>query len=655
MFCFAFYLPITASAQTDTSKKIKEVTITGSIIPQVQGISPAQQITANDFSRYSAFNVADAIRNFAGVILQDYGGIGGLKTVSVRSLGSNNTAVLYNGVQLNDAQNGQIDLSKFNLNNIQEIVLYNAQPADILQTARAYASASVLAIKTVQPKLDSGKPYSILAGVKGGSFGLFNPYLQWQQRLSQYWSLVINGSVQEANGRYKYKQNGDGSDTLAIRKNGDVHTQQADAGLYWAKSDNSKFNLLVNFYNSGRGLPGAVVFYAAPINQRLYNRDYFIQSSYQHLSANGLEFLLNAKFSKTLVRYTDTNVFNNTGFINEHYSQNDYYASVAVAYHILPVWKVAYSFDTDVSDLKSDVYKYAFPTRLSLFNVLASDLTIGRWRLQANLLNTYIHDEVKEGPAASSKSAFTPAIIGSFNPLKNKNLLLRAYYKSTFRNPTFAEQYYYAIVPRTIKPEYSDQFDVGASYTKSFNGIFDYIALSADAYYNHVKDKISYIPTRSPETPSVINLGSVDIKGLDVNLKSGFKPFYNWKTLLSINYTYQQALDVTNNTDLYYLEQIPYTPKHTFAANLGFMHNQFGLYYNQIYSSSRYQNSNNVPEYYIPSYTVSDASLVYNLFINKRPVHTSVEVNNLFDKNYSVVSGYPMPGRSVRLTFQITI
>jgi outer membrane cobalamin receptor len=233
--------------------------------------------------------------------------------------------------------------------------------------------------------------------------------------------------------------------------------------------------------------------------------------------------------------------------------------------------------------------------------------------------------------------------------------LLRAYYKSTFRNPTFAEQYYYAIVPRTIKPEYSDQFDIGASYTKSLNGIFDYIAIGADAYYNHVKDKISYVPTRSPETPSVINLGSVDIKGLDVNLKSGFKLFYNWKALLSINYTYQQALDVTNNTDLYYLEQIPYTPKHTFAANVGFIHDQFGLYYNQIYSSSRYQNSNNVPEYYLPQYSVSDASFVYNFLIDKKVVHASMEVNNLFNKNYSVIGGYPMPGRSLRLTFQITI
>ena len=135
--------------------------------------------------RYSAFNVADAIRDFAGVNIKDYGGIGGLKTVSVRGLGADHTAVLYDGVQINDAENGQMDLSKFNLENVQEIALYNGQPPNICQPARSYASASVLCIKTVQPGLDADKPYLITAGIKAGSFGLANPYLLWQQRTSK--------------------------------------------------------------------------------------------------------------------------------------------------------------------------------------------------------------------------------------------------------------------------------------------------------------------------------------------------------------------------------------------------------------------------------------------------------------------------------------
>ena len=652
----SFICPHVLFAQRDTSKKLKQVNISSSRAPLISIVTPAQQITATDFTRYNALNVADAIRDFAGVNIKDYGGIGGLKTVSVRSLGADNIIVLYNGIQLNDAQNGEIDLSKFNLNNLQQVILYNAQPPDICQTARAYTSASVLAINTVQPHLPTDKTEKITFGLKGGSFGLINPYLQWQQRINQNWSFVINGSDEAANGRYKYKENKDASDTLAVRKNGDIHAQQVDGELYWIKSDSNKFNLQFNYYNSGRGLPGPVVFYADPTVQRLYNNDFFVQSGYQHIAKNSLQVLINAKVYQSQVHYIDTGaVYNSSGAINEHYKQREAYLSAAMAYSLIPDWKLSYSSDADIGNLQSDVYKYDFPTRLSLFNVLATDYQTGKWRFQGNILNTYIHDDVKTGIAAGSKSAFSPALIATFKPFVNVDFLLRAYYKNTFRNPTFSEQYYYAIAPRPLKPEYTDQYNLGFSYTKNFSGLFNYIFLSADAYYNNVKNKIIYIPTRDPNTPSVTNLGMVEIKGLDVVLKSGFTPLYQWKATFAANYTYQQALDVTNPTDLFYLEQIPYTPKNTLALNAGLMHQQFGVYYNQLFASHRYQNSNNVPEYYLPGYSVSDASFVYDFLLKTKPVMASVEVNNLFNERYSIIDSYPMPGRSFRLTLQITI
>ena len=193
LLCFSFVFPFTASGQTDTTKKLKEVNINKRPLPQIQTITPSQQISADDFDRYSSFNVADAIRDFAGVNIKDYGGIGGLKTVSVRSLGANHLAVLYDGVQINDAQNGQIDLGRLNLDNVQSITLYNGQPPAICLPARSFASASVLSIEPVHPKLTAAKPYQVLLGLKGGSFGLINPYLQWQQRLSNTWSFVLNG------------------------------------------------------------------------------------------------------------------------------------------------------------------------------------------------------------------------------------------------------------------------------------------------------------------------------------------------------------------------------------------------------------------------------------------------------------------------------
>ena len=96
---------------------------------------PAQTLGGKELERLNTLSVADAMRFFSGVQIKDYGGIGGLKTVNVRSLGTNHTAVLIDGIQIGNAQNGQVDLGRFSLDDVAEISLYNGQKSDIFQSA----------------------------------------------------------------------------------------------------------------------------------------------------------------------------------------------------------------------------------------------------------------------------------------------------------------------------------------------------------------------------------------------------------------------------------------------------------------------------------------------------------------------------------------
>jgi vitamin B12 transporter len=65
--------------------------------------------------------------------------------------------------------------------------------------------------------------------------------------------------------------------------------------------------------------------------------------------------------------------------------------------------------------------------------------------------------------------------------------------------------------------------------------------------------------------------------------------------------------------------------------------------------------SDNKPEYFVPGYSISNISINYNFNTFKYPISASAAVNNLFNTNYVIVRSYPMPGRSYRLTMQITI
>ncbi len=64
---------------------------------------------------------------FPGVQIKDYGGIGGLKTINIRSMGTQHVGVFFDGIQLGNAQNGQIDLGRFSLDNMESISLYNGR------------------------------------------------------------------------------------------------------------------------------------------------------------------------------------------------------------------------------------------------------------------------------------------------------------------------------------------------------------------------------------------------------------------------------------------------------------------------------------------------------------------------------------------------
>jgi vitamin B12 transporter len=650
-FICGLMVPCRSFAQTDTSKKLDTIKILSSRSPKIQAITPSQTVTSNEFSHFNAFNVADAIQDFSGVIVKDYGGIGGLKTVSVRGLGANHTAVLYDDVEISDAENGQIDLSKFNLNNVQSITLYNAQPPSICMPARSFASASVLSITTIKPNLTTAKPYQITAGVNAGSFGLINPYLQYQQRLSDYWSYIINGYTENANGDYKYSINNGATTTEENRIGSNVAVQQADGALYWTKTDSNKFNLHVNFYNSSQGLPGAVVLYTPPpYGQMEWQRDYFFQSGYEKIWKNSLHLLINTKLSSDYLRYLDPN-YNNGAALDDSFTQHEIYQSAVLSYKPLPNWEISYASDFALNNIDANTNHFAYPTRITLLNVLATNFTFGKLLLQGNLLNTNITETVRTGSAVPNRNVYSPTIMASIKPLADQGFQIRTFYKNLFRDPTFAETYYGAVADTNLKPEFAKEYDFGITYNKALTGLLDYVAVTADEYYNTVTNKIVF----QPGFDGAVNYGRVDIEGVDASIKTQANLGNGFKLPVTINYSYQSVVNVTNPKQSDYLNQLPYIPKNTLAFNTGLNKSHYGLYYNQVISSTRYFNNNNDISDELPSYTISEATAVYRGTYKKFPVAATFGVDNLFNKNYVVVQSYPMPGRSYKLSFQITI
>jgi outer membrane receptor protein involved in Fe transport len=181
------------------------------------------------------------------------------------------------------------------------------------------------------------------------------------------------------------------------------------------------------------------------------------------------------------------------------------------------------------------------------------------------------------------------------------------------------------------------------------------LRLSVDCYYNRVKDKIVAYPKGQQFRWTMLNLGLVDIKGVDVSGQVSINPVDQLVVTGRLQYTFQQAIDITNPADSYYRDQIPYIPRHSGSAVLNLQWRGWGLNYSWIYVGERYNQQENIIYNYTQPWYTSDLSLSKDFSFGKFSMRALVEVNNLLSQDYDVILNYPMPKRNFKVTLTVEI
>ncbi len=649
---------VSAQGKLDSLQHIREVVVTGNRIEKE--VIPVQTLSGTELKKLSAHSVADAIRYFSGVQIKDYGGIGGLKTVNIRSMGSHHVGVFYDGIELGNAQNGVVDLGKFSLDNMESVSLYNGQKSAIFQPAKDFGSAGSIYLTTKTPVFIQNKKYNLKATVKTGSFDLINPSVLGEYKFNDKLSSSFNAGYMYTSGKYKFSYTKkDGYDTTAVRQNGDVKALRLEYGLF-GKINRGEWKAKAYFYDSKRGYPGAFVREEPgrfKNEDRQWDTNFFLQSSFKK-NYNRYSLLLSGKYAYDFLHYlSDPRKDVSTMYINNHYYQHEAYFSAASRYFILPFWAVNVSTDFLWNKLNADLYGFVYPNRYTELVAMASALHFEQFKLQASLLGTFVHETTKaKNSAAPDKEEYTPTIIVSFRPWKNEDLNFRAFYKRIFRMPTLNDLYYTFIGNKDLDPEYTTQYDMGVTYSREFEQkLFSRFEIQVDAYYNEVEGKIVAMPTSNQFRWTMVNLGYVEIRGIDVAIQNSFCFLKDGILNARINYTYQKAQDFTNPGSNYYGGQIPYIPWHSGSLVLNGSYHNWDLNYSFIYTGERYESQANIPENYAKPWYTSDFSVSRRMERNNKEIQLTAEVNNIFNQQYEVVQNYPMPGINFKLILKLTI
>ena len=651
-----------AMAQTDTIvgrvHELEGVTVTESQRRHtLTSTAPLPLLDRRDMLSMGITDMADALHRLPGITLRDYGGAGGMKTVSVRGFGAKHTGVSYDGVMLSECQSGEIDLSRYSLDNVEGLSLTIGDNDDIFIPARQSSTPAVLNIETLRMRTDDIRPH-LTAQVKQGSFGLISPFVRYEQNLSNRFAFSLVGEYTYADNDYPYSiQNG--NETVSDRRsNSRMNSWHGELNFLYQTNRVSRLSGKLYYYDNDRQLPGQVHYYTNLSGEALRDRNAFGQLLYQTRWDDKLSLKWLAKYNWAESVYRDRMM---QGGVNDaSYWQREVYSSAVLLYTPDERWAMDYSMDYAFNNLNGSSWRTLVgkPYRHTMLQSATAKYQSRRLKVIVRLLLSLYLNGQSEMPAttrqdvqqnsADNMQRLSPSLSVSYKLLADQDLYVRASYKNIFRSPTFNESYYYHYGSTNLKPESTDQLNVGVTYTAPLSRR-NMLTVTLDGYYNHVKDMIVAVP-QNMFVWTCVNLDKVRSYGLDATMRASRQVAEGHQVAVAGSYSYQRVEDRNNPDATTYGYQVAYMPRHQGSLSVSYENPWVNVSLHGTSVSSRWPNNNHYEGTLIAGYTDCGATLWRQFRWHRHQLEARFDLKNVFDKQYEIVANYPMPGRNYQIS-----
>lgn len=599
--CFLFalictLLSITISMSEENTTKgekepirIGEITVTATRVEESIWNIPSSVtvITKEEIENSTATNITEILRDVAGLRISEYGNRGALALPQLRGATAGQILILLDGRRLNSPGSGQ-----FNLNDIP-LPIEDIERIEILREASsalygADALGGVINIITKKP--------SETQTVIGASYGRFD---------TQKYSLTSSGRFKSLG--YLLSASRDKSD--GFRQNSYYELASLNGKLGLDITNKSSLDLTVSYLDKEAGVPGSVTFTSPNAVQTDENTLLGLAFRWGHI--NNLDVVARTYINYYRIRFRDPDTFTDdthkdtatTGEVQIDYLYNKYNRFTG-------------GFEIGKEERKSTAIGTRDRSRGGLF--LQDGVRLGD--------TVTIIPGVRYDTFSPGEEQLSPRISGLY---KIKDARFRASLGKGFRIPTLNDLYWpdtiYAKGNPELRPERSVEYEIGWDQVFSEN-----ILTKITVFRRDVKDLIVWQPDLSFKySPS--NIGKARIDGIELEGEINIHKFFS----IDLNYTYLNPVD--RNTG----EKIKNLPQHQLNTSLN-IYSPFG---SGLFLYGRYTKNYALPGN-ISDYFVMDGKITHkiNLFSGIKG-DLFVGVNNIFDKEYEVVKGYPMPPR----------
>lgn len=612
--------------------------------------APLRMLGLTDYLRLGVTDIADALNRLAGVTLRDYGGAGGMKTVSVRGFGAQHTGVSYDGVMLSEIQSGEIDVSRYAIDNVQSLTLTIGDGDDIFVTARQATTPAVLSIQTLNTLPVDNKPHAT-AQLRLGSWGYTNAFVRYTQRIGQKVALTATADYVYADNDYPFRLRNGNITTIEHRTNSRMNSGHAELSALWMPNYRNSLWLKTYYYDNNRQLPGLVQYYTNVCGQRLHDRNWFAQGRWLYKPSQRLALRMIGKVNWASSAYTDTLLPDRRD--DATYQQREYYGSVSGLYTIGYGLSANYALDYYYNSLNSTLATDRRPYRHTLLQTAAIKYKNSRFVALARLLWTACYNGAHKGESQDDMRRWSPSLSLSYKLLSEEDLYLRASMKDIFRVPSFNECYFHHYGSTDIRPENTRQYNIGVTWSHRWNTkIATYI--TADSYINSVSDKIVAVPYNMFIWRTV-NMAKVHGTGIDGEARVEWTLSEKHRIDIAAAYTYQRIANRTNPESPHYGKQIPYQPLNQGSASVGWTNPWVCLSLHGQASGGRWTTTNHYKGTRVSGYVDMGLTAYRNLKVGQTLVQLRADIENMLNHQYEIVANYPMPRIHWRMGVKVEI
>lgn len=522
-------------------------------------------------------------------------GYGMVSSPSFRGTTAQQTAVIWNGININSQLNGQTDFSTVNTKLFDNIDVRSGG-GSVLYGSGAIGGSIHLNNKIVYNNTDSH-----YVGVNYGSFNTINSTYKGHFSTDKL-SINANVSYLKSDNDYDYV------DSNKSNLNGEFYSNTIGLNLGYKFNDNNIIKAYSNFYDGQRHFSLQL---PTETPSKYKNRD----------SRNLLEYvgLFGGFTSKLKVAYLTESYkyFSNIerddytdGGVNTLILKYDLSYKLGDNITINPV--LDYTQNTgegsSISKVKRNVTGFNLLFKQEVTSDFLYEITT-RQEITDNYKSPFLYSL---GLKYDISDTYTVTLNGSKN----------------YRVPTFNDLYWQSGGNLDLKPETSYQLELGNTFT------FKTVEFSVTGFYNDITDMIRWLPTTTVWRP--INTDHVKTYGVEAQLNATHYFGKNQLTLTS-NYAYTISEDQQRNA------QLIYVPYHKATATLGYNYKRLSAYYQYVFVGEVFTQSDNNPKYNIDAYYLSNLGIDYTLG-KKKNITVGAQLNNIFNHNYQSVLGRFMPG-----------